>query len=88
MSPATARRFSELGIEPLLSRKEVAAWLGISERKVSDEVHAGALKCVRVNRKTIRFDRDHVREYIAQCVKIYSPSYCRRAIRDKAVRNI
>ena len=48
---------------PLVSRKEVAAILGISERTVWSMTNAGEIPCVRI-RKRVLYRLDHVQGFI------------------------
>ena len=48
---------------PLVSRKEVAAILGISQRTVWSMTNAGEIPCVRI-RKRVLYRFSHIQHYI------------------------
>ncbi len=59
----TAAESLREGLEPLLSVKELAAYLGISESGVYRLLKAGDLAPVKVRGRTL-FERQEVREFI------------------------
>jgi excisionase family DNA binding protein len=48
-----------------MSVTELAARLGVHKGLVYDAVEAGEISCYRIGRKTIRFSRAHVDDYLA-----------------------
>ena len=52
-------------ITQLVSRKEVAAILGISERTVWSMTNAGEIPCVRI-RKRVLYRLSHIQQYIEE----------------------
>ncbi len=51
--------------ETLLEAKDVAAWLGVKEDYVRDLGRKGEIPTVKIG-KYVRFERDSIREWIAQ----------------------
>ena len=51
-------------LEDLLTAKEVAQWLGVSEKTVRRWQHQGKLPCVKLNGWAVRFKRCDVEAFI------------------------
>lgn len=51
--------------EALLSTKEAASWLGISQRKLWELSNRSEVRCVRIGRRVL-YDPQDLREYVGR----------------------
>jgi excisionase family DNA binding protein len=51
----------------LLTRKEAAAWLSISERHLAELTRAGRVTVIRMGRKLVRYSLTDLRDFAASC---------------------
>ena len=56
-------------LEPLLTVKEVADWLGVTTTWVYDQTRAGTLRVIVLGKKDYRWDPADIRAYLARSIE-------------------